>query len=718
MSIRATIGSGLVLAMLGLTPSLWGQEALRVQAAADTTLRAAQPLAAPLDATPLPSLTTAKSELRTLPPLPERAYSVKSPPLPLPMPGDTVIVPQISTKEIVDPELKARADSLNRSIRLYAIQERLLEAEMTGTAPHVGLLTRQDYLQARLQLLRSMESGIQEELKRRLADLDVTIAALDSTVDATRGQEIAALEDFIARYPDSRQVADAKFILGQLYYKREQARFIESTRRFTTEFQRYRLGLLPVAPKIARMDESVPVPYYRDVLRLGTNRDLVPYSLYSLGKYHLEQAADYGARVSEARSLHSSEDLVRYERLQAEQMDTAKAYFARLIVEFPDDTVNVPESYYVLASHYNVRGGQANRDTAAVYCQAIVRDHWYSPRYQASLMLLAEINFASGVGTVAFPGRPDYQEKKALRNRYFADALAYLAWLARDIDAYKLQQIPGVSPDPTQLRPLMMEPSRQDRAIQFMTQMITRPSPPGMGLEPPPPVETAVRLVAAAGNPPFGADLLRQVGDRKNQDYNTTQNPADLVAALTSYDSLLSRYATYRDGPRIQQQIIDNATFLSENPQERLDIYVNQKISYFERFNRNSEWAKQSDAPETVRKTADDSAAVYLEQGARYLYTQAQAAGDRGKLRKALDHFVRYFQTYPERPQAYELNWSLATELRDLGDYERAYQEFMRVSNAQLGKYREDAALEAVAAAQQLLDAEHARTPAPEAPPR
>lgn len=718
--IRPAIAAGIVLVLLALVPSSRGQDTAAV-GGADTTVRAAEqpePISLPLPPALMPqrSPLTAGNGRGALPPLPEQAYSVTSPALPPVVPRDTIVVPQISTREIADPELKARADSINRAIRLYAIQERLLEAEMTGASPHTGLLTRQDYLEARAGLLHSMETALETDLRRKLAVLDTTIAALDSTVGATRDQEIAALEDFVARYPDSRQVADARFILGQLYYGKEEARFLQATRRFTAEFQRYRLGLIPVMPKLAAMDESIAVPYYREVLRLGTNRDLVPYSLYSLGKYHVQRAQGYGSQASDARLIGTTEDRVRYERLEAGQMDSAKAYFSRLIVEFPDDTVNVPDAYYVLASHYNVLGGAANRDTAAVYCHAIVRDHWYSPRYQAALVLLSEISFYNGVGTVAFPGRPDYEERKALRNQHFGDALAYLAWLAREIDAYRTQLIAGVSPDPTQLRPQTMDPGRQDRAIQFMTQIITRAAPPGTGMEPPPPVDTAVKLVAVSGSPPFGADLLRKVGDRKNEDYGTTQNAGDLVAALTAYDSLLSRYPRYREGPEIQQRIIDNATFLSENPQERLDIYVRQKILYFERFNRSSEWAKASGVSDQARKAADDSAAVYLEQGARYLYTHAQAAGDRAQLRGALDRFVQYFQTYPERPQAYELNWSLATELRDLGDYERAYQEFLRVSNASLGQYREDAALEAVAAAQQLLEVERARTPTQQAP--
>jgi tetratricopeptide (TPR) repeat protein len=623
-------------------------------------------------------------------------------PLPPVSPGDSIIVPQI-TETVTTPDLKERADSLNRSLRILAIEERLLDSELWGGAPRSGVLPRKDYLEARINLLRDMENSLQMRLRLKLADLDTSISRVESEIEADRESEISSLEAYLQMFPRSTSVADAKFILGQLYYDRERKRYTDAMLRYTSEFQRYRLGLLPVAPTPPSLDESVSVPMYNSVVELGTNPELMPYSYYSLGKYHLEEARDYRARSDEFRLLRRREESLHFQQLSDIQTDSAKGFFARLVVEFPEDSVNVPEAYYVLASHYNMLGGFTNRDTAGVYCGAIVRNYWYSPRYQNAMIMMGQISYFNGVGTRDRNGR----------NQHFSNALAYMGWLAREVDAFSESQIPGVSPDP----PRMMDVTRRDYAVQFMTQIITRQSPlPGM--EPPPPVETAVRLVSAAGNPPFGADLLRQVGDKKNSDYNTSAERKDLVAALTAYDSLLSRYPTYKDGPQIQQVVINGATYLSEDPAERFRIFIRQKILFFERFNRNSAWARQSDASPEVMKAADDSSAAYLETGARWLYGTARAANDRDGIRKSLDYFVRYFQTYPERPQAYELNWSLATELRELGDYERAYEEFMRVSNAKPGAYREDAALEAVAAAQQLIDVERGgAAPGTETPP-
>jgi len=708
-----TLAVSLALILLCRIPPAWGQPTIEADTSDTTNLmpKTLEPLDTTSQTAPLAPQAVGEvlptafpsepgAELRSLPPIPPRKYGVRSPALPLVVPGDTIIVPQI-TGRITDPELKARADSLNRRVRTLAIEERLLLSEVTGENPHVGLLSRRDYLEARADLLRTMETSLQNELKEKLATLDVTINELDSTVQANRDREIATLEGFIARFPESRQIADAKFILGQLYYDRERQRFAEASKRWSAEIQRYNLNLIPVMPKQPTQNEQISVPFYRDVVQLGTNRDLIPYSLYSLGKYHYEQARDLTQQVSDARRFGTREEVARLDSLRAAQADSAKAYFARLIVEFPDDTVNVPDAYSVLASHYFVLGRPADRDTAAVYCQAIVRDYWYSPRYQSALVTLGQIAFWNGIGTVT---------DRELRNRYYSEALAYMAWLARDVDAFTDEQIPGVSPD----RPAMMDPSRRDYAVTFMTQIITRPAPPLPGLEPPPPVETAVKLVTATGNPPFGADLLRRVGDKKNDDYATTQDPQDLVAALTAYDTLLSRYPTYKDGPKIQQMLIDRSYFLAATPQEQYTIYYKQKLAYFERFNHNSEWARRSDAPPEVIQAADDSAATYLEAGAKHLYVTAQAAGDREGIRKALDYFVKYFQTYPDRPQAYELNWTLAGELDDLGDYDRAYEEYMRVSNSLLGTYREQAAINAVAAAQRLLDMEQQSAPPPE----
>lgn len=632
-----------------------------------------------------------------LPRIPERSFEgLRTPALPAPAPGDTIIVPQID-ESIDDPELRARADSLNAALRRLAVQERLVMSQQTGEQPRTGLISRRDYLNARVALLEGMETDLKERLKRRLAHLDFEIDKLDSTISDHLPREIASLETFIRDNPHSREIADAKFIVGQLYYERERERNIRATLRFGSELRRWQLGLIPVMPRPPRMDESVAVPFYRDVVTLGTNAQLVPYSLYSLGKYHLERSRDLSAEATTQRLMGNRDIGIDYERQSRAQSDTAKYYYARLINEFPDDSVNVPEAYYVLASHYiAVVGGFAGRDTAAVYAEALIRDHWYSPRFQNALLLLAEVNFYNGVATVREPDK---------RRGYYSNALAYLAWLSHEIDAFEANQIPGVSLD----APALMNTARKDRAVTFMADIINRRSPMP-GLEAPPPIASAMEVVNSTQQAPFGAELLRRIGDQLNDRYNETQSNSDLIYALTAYDSLLAIYPTYEQGPDIQLQIIENATYLSDDPQERVNIFLRQKLLFFERFNRNSDWAAKARVPQSRISAVDDTAATFLEEASKYLYATARDRGDRAQLREALDYFVTYFQTYPERPEAYELNWSVATELRDLGDYDRAYNEFMRVSRSELmDAHRENAALEAISVAQQLIAQEEAR---------
>jgi hypothetical protein len=637
-----------------------------------------------------------------LPPIPSRVFdNLRTPPLPPGSRADSIVVDQIATEGIADPELRARADSLNEAIRRYAIQERLVDAQARGNSPRTGIINRKEYLGARVGLLGSIEDDLKEHLQRRVTGLTDRIDTLDSTITATQSQEILSLEEFIADNPGSRQIADAKFIVGQLYYEREQQRFVEAMLRFQSEFQRWRLGLIPVMPRRPSMNEGVAVPMYRDVVRLGTNEQLIPYSLYSLGKFHLGVSVDLAAHATDLRyeGDKAGSNIAREQKKA--QSDTAKFYFARLVSEYPNDSVNVPEAYYVLATHYNVLGGLANRDTSAIYAEAVLRDHWSSPRFQAALSVLAEISFSNALALTF--GDPERSKKS------FSDAVAYLAWQAHEIDSFQAEQIAGVSPD----APLTMNTGRRDRAIGFMTQIITRQSPlPSVVV--PPPVETTMNVVNATHRAPFGAELLRLVGDALNDRYGDSQDEKDLVTALTAYDSLLALYPTYDQGPSIQRKIIDNATYLSNDPAERINIYLRQKISYFERFNRDSEWARSADVSPLEMKAVDDSAASYLEKAAQYLYATARNSNDAAGLREALDYFVTYFKTYPDRPQAYELNWSVATELRDLGDLERAFDEFMRVSRQyEMDKYRQDAAVEAVAAAQQLVQQETQNAPEP-----
>ena len=657
--------------------------------------------------TPLPDQTPLEEgpRVRPLPPIPQRRYGFSTRELyqriyledPSAFRSDSLEIQGIPTENIEDDDLRTMADSLNRRVWLLELQERMMQAELQGQPLQAGRVGYEEFLRARLGLLDIMEENLKTILRAQYAVIDSSVEALDEEIFSRQDLEIEALESYIQQYSNGRYLSDANFVLGQLYYMKEKHRNTAAMRRFLAEYKRFQMGLLPVMPRQDHMNEAIPVPYYRRVIELNTNQNLIPYSLYSLGKYHLDQAKDYTAESELASAMRNREQALEYRRLKTVHMDSAKGYFSRLIVEFNEDSVNVPEAYYVLASHYNLMGGNANRDTATVYANALVRGYWRSPRYQDALMLLAEIHFTNGMAETRDIPR---------RNRLYSEALAYLAWLLREIDAYQAESVPGVSPENLP----MLQVGKRDRYLAFMAEQLCRTSPLAR-LMPPPPVQETVKLVRASGNPPFGADLLRMVGDKKKRDYDTSERPEDLVAALMAYDSLLTYYNTYEEGPAIQQTIIDNATFLSDDPQERIQIYLQKKLKFFDLFSRNSAWFRQSHAPAAVKQAADDSAAAYLETAAKWFYTRAQAAGDRDGIRQSLDYFVLYFETYPEKPEAYELNWSLATELEQLGDDERAYEQYMRISNAQQQTYRKQAANGAVEAAFRLLDMETRNEP-------
>jgi TolA-binding protein len=629
---------------------------------------------------------------------------------------DSLSVPGVKSSSIEDDELKRMADSLNTRLWLLELQERLLEAEVSGTSLDVGRLRYfdphgRDYLTARVDLLRHMESKLKIVMREQYAQIDSVVFALDDTIKANVDAELEALSNYVRRNPEGRYVADALFILGQLYYERETERHLKATARWAAESKRHSLGLIPLIPRPDKMNEAVAVPYYRDVVKLGTNRELIPYSLYSLGKYHLELASDYraGITIIQDSDLHIAEldddrakiaALKRRIRelrgLRRAHADTAQRYFSRLIVEFPRDSVNVPEAYFVLASHYNVLGKPADRDTATTYAKALIRGYWHSPRYQDALSLLAQISFQDA--------RMEYRDP-AKHHAHYAEGLSYLAWLAREVDAYEAAEVPGVTPE----TPPMIKTYKRNNALKYMAQVICRPK---LLIAPPQAAPATARLVVAAGKSPFGAELLRMVGDRKKKDYDRSDDRADILNALMAYDSLLTYYRTYKDGPKIQQEIIDEGYKLETDEQKKIEIYLRNKYRYFELFNRNGAWARTAVSSGEVSpkelKDADEKASGFLETVAKQYYNKARTSGDSKKLRESLDLFVKYFETYPEKPEAYRLNWQLATELRDLGDFDRAYEQFMRVSHARQEDHRKDAAIEAIAAAQRIIDAEKA----------
>ena len=604
--------------------------------------------------------------------------------------------------------MKFTADSLNRRLWLLELQERMVHSQLTGAPLQAGRVRYEDYLAARIDLLKHMEGDVKVALRRQYSELDSMLISLQEDIRGNEESEIEELEGYLARYPDGRYVADANFILGQLYYAKESRRNLLATKRWQAEFARYRMGLIPVMPPLGQAQRS----HRRTKLPDGDQPRYEPgtdpvFALFTreiphraCGRYQHRPVRRASVPGAARGSPASPEPLLLAAGL-------SKGRFCQTDRRVSEDSVNVPEALYVLASHYNLIGGSVNRDTAQVYAEALIRDHWYSPRYQDALMLLAELHFQKGLPEVTDAAR---------RNKLFSDGLAYLAWMLREIDAYEAQKVPGVT---TEERLGMISSGKRDRAIEYMVEIICRVGLTlrGVDLSPPPAVPTTVNIVRSSGKPPFGADLLRKIGDRKKNDFQTSNDQVDLRASLAAYDTLLSYYPTYEDGPAIQLQIIERAPYLADNPAEQYDILLREMRTYYDLFNRNSAWYRTAEVPATVKAAADDSAASYLETVAKQHYSSARASGDQEQLRKSLDEFVEYFETYPERPQAYELNWSLATELESLGDSRGAYEQYTRLSRAQQGKYRRRAAQGAVEAALQLYDQEVAAQPAEQEQP-
>ncbi len=620
----------------------------------------------------------------------------KAPPLPSGIERDSLGVLKL-VLESNDPDIQARIDSLNQRLQIIGVQERLTKAEQEGRSiASTGRAPQEWVVSARIELLEDRERVTAARLTTTRDLLSEEIEDIDRDIAFEREMEIASLEEFVDEHAGAPAVVDAKFILAQLYYERSQQEFTRASAKWTIELRRSLIGLVPQRPPLPVADYSSSTRLYHEIIRDGRNQALLPYTYYALGfEYTRQYKEEWLVKVNssfgrEKKAFQAVADSIR---------GLAESYYKALLIEFPHDTVNAPDALLSLAAIYVERSTPAARDTAIALCKALISSRsgaWYSPRYQNAMKLLIDIHYYVALSGTQTRG-------VAARRAALNDALVYAVWLAKEVDLFE-EHTRGY---PANEAGRLVREQGRTSAVDFITQILTIPKVPGYH-DPIPPVNAALRLVQVSGKSAFGAGLLREIGERQLKTYDQTEDEKVLREGLTAYDSLLAFYPTFEDGPKISKVLINNSFHLAETPEAQSDAYYTQLLRFYNRFNKDGAWARTADVSGRELTAADDSSAKYLERSSKYFYISSKNRGDTEGLHRGLDLMREFFTRYPEREAAYELNWSLAGELQELGDVESAYEEYIRISSRQYKQddHREDAAINAISLAQGFLKKE------------
>ncbi|NLE01351.1 MAG: tetratricopeptide repeat protein, partial [Fibrobacter sp.] len=164
-----------------------------------------------------------------------------------------------------------------------------------------------------------------------------------------------------------------------------------------------------------------------------------------------------------------------------------------------------------------------------------------------------------------------------------------------------------------------------------------------------------------------------------------------------TYSSILSIYPNYSMNAQIEVELI--SVLERQGSQKE----INQlRIALFQRYNRNSDWAKTQNT-ESVR-LADSIAAAQLYSAAIGFHQLAIQKTDNKFYTNALDAYSSFIKLYPAAPLANECHYNLAEINFSLGNYREAAEEYMAVSRRYPdSKYRENAAWNAIVASQNFL---------------
>jgi TolA-binding protein len=201
-------------------------------------------------------------------------------------------------------------------------------------------------------------------------------------------------------------------------------------------------------------------------------------------------------------------------------------------------------------------------------------------------------------------------------------------------------------------------------------------------------------------------ELRRGVGFRLLDRYGDLfrRETQDFPRAVTAYDTLLALYPSHPQAPFIQEKVIECYA-----PGALADAQVAylEKNQLFEMYG-GKDWKTAAEDSLRLASLLEQ----HLEENVGIAMNHAYAS----KRREAFDEFIlqsrRYLESFPRDSAAFQIHWNLAKTLEaELEDYPTAYGEYLGISRAYPDRDRRDAAYNAIAIAQILVDQEGAPAP-------
>ena len=466
----------------------------------------------------------------------------------------------------------------------------------------------------------------------------------DSKVQKARTEEenyrvkgLNISEDFLSEKGMKIKDRDRVYIRLAEYYIEEAERkydeevdiYDEKYNEYEKQYALFTSGELeeePKVPEFPQYDYSKPIEIYDRILTEYPAGDFADDALY--GKAWLLDKMNEGA---ESRKIYQE-----------------------VIDKYPDSHF-APESYIQLAEYFF-----APRDDKTDEAQITVELQKAIQLYKKVLRYKDSKRYDEALYKLGW----SYYKLAAREPHYYDDAITYFMLVADDIT--KAQQLDPASE--------ISNPNVKDEAITYIGISFTDEAYTSAG------VDKAKRMLERIGDRSYGAEIMRAIGQ-------TYQKIDEQEKAIYAYQTLIDMYPDYREGPYIQQSVVDALFALGRDA----DAYT-ARYALYENYGPQSGWYQRMEDSDLDSKLKYlDDARKYSEQALRTNIVldleKAEEQASKGTpsipaYEKVINGSLLYLQSFPTDSNAYEIHWSYAFLLDSrLGRFEDAFNEYIKVIN-------------------------------------
>ncbi|MBM4318674.1 MAG: tetratricopeptide repeat protein, partial [Deltaproteobacteria bacterium] len=294
---------------------------------------------------------------------------------------------------------------------------------------------------------------------------------------------------------------------------------------------------------------------------------------------------------------------------------------------------------------------------------------------------------------------------------YFDRALYKLAWTYYRMDAFdqaiaRFKELVEFA-DSRKVATGTTGSELRAEAIQYLAISLSEEDWDGDGApDAEPPVQRVFRYLV--GDKPYEVEILRKLGDI----FHDNTRYADAIAM---YRYLLRRFPTDASNPEVHGKVIG----CLERLQKRDEAFA-EREALTRSYEKGTQWYEKNQEDRKAVRLAEQlseesliAAAVYHHDKAQSLKDRAKMLGDAVVLEEsrryyeiAARNYEEYLRRYPHSKNAYELGFYYADCLYFSFHFPEAAAQYGRVRDAsETGKYREEAAVAAVLANEQLVEA-------------